>query len=301
MLRNGSAPLSGELISRELDVSRVAVWKQIKALKELGYAIESTPRGYVLNEESDHLFSWEFPDSKNNYQAYRELDSTMDKAREEAVKGCDPYTTILAETQRKGRGRGERSWISGSGGLYFTLVLKPRLPLAYHYVYTLGASAALSEAARELYGADLSTKWPNDVLWGDRKIAGFLTEMQVSGDSISWLTLGAGINVNNDPRLESGTSLEKIMGRKLDRKDLLECFVNKFRSLMEKDSPAEIRSLWEKRSAMIGSEASFEKSDGQIIRGVVRSVDQAGSLLVEKDSKLKQVLFGDLYKKNRGE
>lgn len=298
MLRNSDKPLSGERISEKLNVSRVAVWKQIKTLKDLGYHISSSSSGYTLDENTDHLYSWEFEGGKEHYQAFRELDSTMDLAREYAREGCTDFTTVVAESQKKGRGRGSHQWISPEGGLYFTWVIKAGLPLAYHYIYTFGAAAALVQSVRALTGIELSTKWPNDVYRGDKKVAGFLTEMETSGDSLKWLNLGIGINVNNEETSPIGISLKEINGSVLDRRDLLTQFEKTYRSLLRENNPEEIRKLWCRKSLTLGKKVALKTADKRLLEGTAKTIDSSGSLIIEnKNNKTQQALFGDLYVK----
>ena len=298
MLRNTSGAVSGQKIADKLMVSRVAVWKQIKSLQELGYHIEGTPSGYYLNEQMDHLFSWEFEKEKENYHIYRELNSTMEIAREKAEENCDGFTTIVAEKQSSGKGRGNRTWLSNEGGLYFTMILRPELPSAYHYVYTLGATAVLSEIINRDFNIPVSAKWPNDILYKDLKICGILNEMHISGDSIKWLNLGVGINVNNPPPLESGTSFKAISGLDYDRKNLLFTFEEQYKKLLRENLPEQIRQKWKTGNYTINRKIHLKTSSGQSFSGIAEDIDATGALLIkDKQNKIKQALFGDIYLK----
>lgn len=297
MMRDSRGPVSGEQMSTSLSISRVAVWKHIKSLQELGYSIEGTPSGYILYDTGDHLYSWEFDSPRKNYHTYRELNSTMDMARRKAEENCDNFTTVIAETQNEGRGRGNRKWESDEGGLYFTTVLRPQLPSAYHYIYTLAATTVICETVRELCSVDLQTKWPNDVLAGNnRKISGVLTEIHMTGDSISWLNLGVGINVNNNPGLEKSSSLKDLCGRPVSRRDILTLFENKYRKLLDSINPADVRSRWAGNSCTINKKIELHTGSGRILKGTAEGIDESGSLLIRDNSnKVKQALFGDLY------
>lgn len=302
MLRNADKPLSGQLLAENLDVSRVAVWKQINSLKELGYDIVSTPNGYILEKDSDHLYSWEFSEERENYHSYKVLNSTMEQAALQAEQGCPSFTTIVAETQTGGKGRGDRTWISSDGGLYFTWVIRAELPLAYHYIYTLAAAIAITQTAGELYNIELETKWPNDVFRQGKKVAGILAEMKCSGDSLTWLNLGIGINVNNDPSLKSGISLSEIAGRSLDRKEILTTLESSFKNILSEYSPEEIRNIWSRQSCTIGKTVTLKPAKGPLIEGNALNLDAAGALVVETDKGIKQqALFGDHYIKETGD
>lgn len=295
-LRNSSTPLSGARLAEILDMSRVAVWKHIQVLREMGYDIDPTPSGYILQSDGDHLYRWEFEKGKEDYKAFRELDSTMEEARREAAKGCRSFTTIVAESQSEGRGRGTRKWDSREGGLYFTWVIRPELPLPFHYIYTLAAATALSVTAEELYGIHLRTKWPNDLLWENRKAAGILAEMETRGDRIEWLNLGMGINVNNRLDSPEAVSLEEIRGSRLDRKEVLLSLEKNYRKILIEENPLSVRRHWEKRCGSIGKKMKLKSARGETFSGRFTGLDPSGSLILEKGSgKADTALFGDIY------
>ncbi|MBN2655814.1 MAG: biotin--[acetyl-CoA-carboxylase] ligase [Spirochaetales bacterium] len=299
MLRNSSEPLSGEKISGKIGISRVAVWKQIQTLIGLGYEISSSSAGYSLKESGDHLYSWEFDREKPNYEAFRELDSTMRKARELALKGCPDFTTIVAEKQSNGRGRGSKSWDSSEGGLYFTWIIRPDLPLAFHYIYTIGATAVLSRTIADLYGVETSSKWPNDLVSPAGKVAGILTEMECSGEKINWLSLGIGINVNNRQTEIDRTSLRDMLGSRIDRKSLLTRFEQDFRKTLRHEAPQSIRSMWESHSSTIGSSVRLHSEREGLLQGIAMGITSSGALRLKNGSREQTALFGDIYTKKQ--
>lgn len=300
ILRNNSETVSGQKISDKMKISRVAVWKQIKSLQELGYNIEGTPKGYILREDQNDnfLYSWEFDRDQTNYHTYRELDSTMETARGKAEKGCPGYTTVIAQLQNDGRGRGNNQWISREGGLYFTSVLRPELPSAYHYIYTLAATAVICEIFNNLYHIKAQTKWPNDVLIKGRKISGVLTELHMTGDVMTWLNLGVGINVNNSPVVAKSSSLFMESGIKQDRRELLTSFEKRFKSLLTENTPGEIRNYWKQYSATVNRKILLKTAGGRVLKGIAESIDESGSLIIRNEKNIgEQALFGDLYLK----
>ena len=125
ILRARSDVVSGEVVSTELGISRVSVWKHINKLKQYGYPIHSTPKGYQLSGDPDVLYPWEFPSRESKIHYFPEVDSTMEIAQDLARKDCPDFTVVIAGYQKKGRGRLNRIWTSDEGGLYFTLGLRP--------------------------------------------------------------------------------------------------------------------------------------------------------------------------------
>jgi BirA family biotin operon repressor/biotin-[acetyl-CoA-carboxylase] ligase len=104
-LRECGGYLSGETLSQQLGISRVSIWKHIRSLKQDGYVIEASPRGYRLVSSPDLLLPCEFPDLEQRIHYFSEIGSTMDAARELAKKGAEEGTIVVAEAQTRGRGR----------------------------------------------------------------------------------------------------------------------------------------------------------------------------------------------------
>ena len=108
LLKAENAAVSGDQLGSMLDISRVSVWKHIQKLKECGYDIQSTRKGYQLNSSLDALFPWEFPGRESRVHYFTRIDSTMDAAKQMAREGCPHFTLIIADEQTKGRGRLKR-------------------------------------------------------------------------------------------------------------------------------------------------------------------------------------------------
>ena len=121
--------------------------------------------------------------------------STNDVARERARAGGPEWTVVLADRQTGGRGRQGRSWASPPGGLYLSLVLRPRTDAVA--LLPLAAGVAVAEVATE-HGVRAELKWPNDVLVHGRKLAGILAEASSSTGGVEWVVLGIGMNVTLD-------------------------------------------------------------------------------------------------------
>ena len=207
LLRSRNTIVSGAELSTALGISRVSVWKHIHKLQELGYQIMSTTTGYRLIGSPDIPFPWEFSDRGFNILYYPELSSTMDTAKELARKNCPDFTVVIAGRQTKGRGRLKRQWLSDDGGIYFTLVLRPDIPVPLSSRVNFLASLTLARVLRELFQIDAAVKWPNDILVDGRKISGMLSELEAEIDRVLFINIGMGINVNNDPsRVEPGAS-----------------------------------------------------------------------------------------------
>jgi len=162
-------------------------------------------------------------------------DSTQTVARFLAEQGAPDRTLVWADRQTAGRGRMQRRWDSGSGGLYFSLVLRPRFPASRLAELSLAAAGAAA-AALSTQGISAVVKPPNDVIGarGKRsgKVCGILAEASGGARAVEWLVLGVGINVNNAPRGAKGAaSLKSLTGRAGDPLHILHLFLGAFFSL----------------------------------------------------------------------
>jgi BirA family transcriptional regulator, biotin operon repressor / biotin---[acetyl-CoA-carboxylase] ligase len=136
---------------------------------------------------------------------HESLVSTNDRLKGLARGGAAEWTVVAADRQTGGRGREGRAWISPAGGLYLSVLLRPRRGMAARL--PLAAGVAVAEAVEE-YGVRAELKWPNDVLLKGRKLAGILAEAASSPDEVEWVVLGIGVNLALDP----GTMPEELRG-----------------------------------------------------------------------------------------
>ncbi|MFH1154269.1 MAG: biotin--[acetyl-CoA-carboxylase] ligase [Pseudomonadota bacterium] len=293
----GDAPLSGVRISSVLGISRVAVWKHIKTLVEEGYAIESSTRGYHLEDSHDLPLPFRFQDTPASVHFFPRLTSTMDKARQMAREGAPHLTAVVAEEQTHGRGRLDRTWLSDRGGLWFTVIVRPDLPppLAFHVNFA--ASLCLADTVTSVTGLEVSVKWPNDLLAGGKKLAGLLSEMETRGDMLSFVTIGIGLNVNNNPekREPNGVSLKTLAGQPVSRPRILSEFLKKFHDLLRDMDTTAIIGQWKTRTSTLGRQVRIE-TPKELSEGMAVDVDDTGALVLEQaDGTLKRIIYGDCF------
>jgi len=289
--------ISGVQLSRLLGISRVGVWKHLKQLKEAGYGIESTPRGYRLADPENLLHPFCFPEREDRIHFFPQVTSTMDKAKELARSGAPHSSVVVADQQTKGRGRLNRIWVSSPGGLWMTLILKPDLPPPLAYKVNFAASFSMATALNQLLGTDIRVKWPNDLLAGDKKVAGLLSEMETRGDMISFVNIGMGLNVNNDPPPEEkrAVSLKMLLGKAVSRRDILMAFLDKFDLQMQDIANKDVIGPWKTITATIGKTVTIE-TQGEISHGVALDVDDTGALILGLgDGTQKKIIYGDCF------
>ena len=296
-LRSRKEIVSGEYLSSTLGISRVSVWKHIHKLQEFGYNILSTTNGYQFIDSPDILYSWEFPDREARIHYFPELPSTMDTAKDLARKNCPDFTVVIAGRQTEGRGRLNRQWLSDNGGLYFTLVLRPEIPVPISSRVNFLASLTLVRVLREMYQIEANVKWPNDILVDDRKLSGMLSELEAEADRVFFINIGMGINVNNDPvGVEPGAiSLKKLLGREISRNRLLAGFLDKFENRLKNADFENAISEWKQYTVTLQRPVRIV-TQREVSEGLAVDVDENGALIVKlADGSFKKIIYGDCF------
>ena len=294
-LRECGGYLSGETLSNQLGTSRVSIWKHIRSLKEDGYVIEASPRGYRLVFSPDLLLPYELPGLEQRIHYFPEIGSTMDVARELAKKGAGEGTIVIAEAQTRGRGRLSREWLSLGGGIYFTLVLRPGISPAYAPRINLMASVAVAATIKKLFGLKAKLKWPNDVLIDGRKVSGILAEMDAEMDVVNFVNVGIGINANTSiPQFEKKvTSLKDMLGKEISRKEFLSALLVEIERRQPLLMEADLLQEWKKLSVTLNKDVRIV-APGEVIVGRAIDIDTTGALIVEeKNGSLKKAMAGD--------
>ena len=207
-LRSGEY-VSGQRLSEELGVSRMAVSKAVAALREAGYTIEAAPRrGYRLTGAADILSAAEIRAALGDHPwadritVLPEVDSTNNYAKKLAQSGAPDGSVVVAEQQTGGRGRMGRSFSSPPGlGVYLTVLLRPGVRADALGDLTVRVAAAMCDAVERAAGVRPGIKWTNDLILGGKKLCGILTELSVEAESgmAEFVVAGIGVNVGQTP------------------------------------------------------------------------------------------------------
>ncbi|MBR2812349.1 MAG: biotin--[Solobacterium sp.] len=208
--------LSGEQLASGLNVTRAAVWKTVRALKEDGYQIVSHGgRGYEFTAENDQLSKTQIyaaaEDDHFDLEVFSEIDSTNTYARSIAHKAKDG-TYIIANRQTAGRGRHGHSFYSPADtGLYVSYILKVNRPAEQILKLTVAAAVAVCEAIRSCTSQDPKIKWVNDIFLDHHKVAGILCEatQDLESHMVDSVIIGIGINCRT---IEFPEEIENIAG-----------------------------------------------------------------------------------------
>jgi BirA family biotin operon repressor/biotin-[acetyl-CoA-carboxylase] ligase len=221
-------------------------------------------------------------------RAFAQVESTNDVLKRAAREGAPEGTVAIAQVQTAGRGRQGRAWVSPPGNLFLSILVRPRnvtvslLPLA--------AGVAVAEALARR-GAACRVKWPNDVLVGERKLAGLLAEASSGAAGVESVVLGIGANVNltaaevPEELREVVTSLREESGREHDvaevAAEVLGCWVHWYDALH--GDGRRVRQGWRERSVDWWDRPIELSTGGQRLVGIARDIDDAGALIVETE------------------
>ena len=199
--------ISGEELSNRLCISRTAVWKAIRSLRQEGYTINAvTNRGYMLMNEDGVITEAELrsflpPRYRNNrIHVYDTTDSTNLQAKRIALENAEHGSVVVAMQQTGGRGRLGRSFFSPKNGIYLSIIIRPSFDLSRSILVTSAAAVAVADAVEAVCGKSAGIKWVNDVYVDGKKICGILTEgiTDFETGQIDALIIGIGVNTSTD-------------------------------------------------------------------------------------------------------
>ena len=304
--------LSGQDLSDVLRISRVAVWKHIKKIRELGYTVESKQKlGYKLTSNSDALLPWEITAGLKTktigQKAYYfdSIDSTQNQALKMADEPENNGAIIIAAKQTGGKGRGGRKWVSPKGGIWFSIILQPNFDISITTLFPIASALALSKAIEKTFKITPELKWPNDITVKGKKLAGILVDASLESNRIENLILGIGINFDVDvkqiekalKRTPNFYGVASLSEQKKNVKpiQLIQTFLlelEKIYEMLSSKQTKKIISEWTKRSSTIGKKVELNTKEGKI-KGKAIKIDDDGALVLDNDNNDK-VIAGDI-------
>jgi BirA family biotin operon repressor/biotin-[acetyl-CoA-carboxylase] ligase len=315
LAEHGTVVISGTKLAQEIDSTRSEVWRLIEQLRSLGVEIAGhAATGYQLvkvpdlplQDVLDPLIKGTIFARKLHH--YFRIGSTNSEAMQAAASGAVEGSVFLAEEQTTGRGRGRHSWTSPpSTGIYCSVLLRPTVAPADALLLSLIAGLAVTAAVKEVTGVEADLRWPNDLMIGDKKFCGILTEMNAEVTRVRYAVVGIGINVNQwefPPDLEAiATSLRIATGREWSRVELtaslLQSLDREYRMLNNGDlsaARADVFRRFERVSSYArGKHVTVDENGGY--EGVTAGLDERGFLLVQTPSGMKTVLSGSVRPK----
>jgi BirA family biotin operon repressor/biotin-[acetyl-CoA-carboxylase] ligase len=311
-LRENADGISGAELARQLGISRAAVWARIEDLRQVGFGIEAGPHfGYRLSGEPDALFADDLlvrlgPTRVvgRDIRVFEETTSTNDVIEKLARDGVKEGAVVFAESQTGGRGRLGRKWMSPPRqGLWFSVLLRPKLRPQEVTQLTVASATALRRAIKTVTGRLPEIKWPNDLLFDGKKVVGILTEMSAEVDCVRYVILGIGVDVNQDAAefpaelRRIATSLKLVTGRKVSRAELAVEMLRELDADYARIGAGQFSQLadeWETGCATLGKNVAVQMGVRKI-RGCAEALDDDGALLVRTEhGHLERITGGDV-------
>ncbi len=280
--------LSGEKLAEALGVSRNAVWKAVRSLREEGCEIEAVPnRGYRLKDNTDRLSAAAIrallEEADIEPRVYEELDSTNDEAKRLLAAGLEGNALLVANTQTGGRGRMGRSFYSPAGtGIYMTLVLRPKASMEDAVTLTTAAAVAVVEAIESLCAKRAEIKWVNDVYLEGKKICGILTEAVVNFETAALQSVLVGIGLNmhtNDFPKEIEERASSLDAQGVSRNEMIAAITNAMLRLLKALPAREYLAVYRAHSMVIGKEVKYLEN-GESFFALATGIDESGGLIV---------------------
>lgn len=284
-----AGPASARALAEELGLALPQVEEAVGRLRRAGFEIEHTDGTYEVRSVPAYglgvAYGLEAPFA---IEYHRQIGSTNDRARELAEAG-EADVVVLADEQSGGRGRRGRAWWSPVGGVWLSVLLRPELDATRAGLLALLGATAVAEAVPA--GVMATIKWPNDVLVGDRKLAGVLVETEIAAGRIEWAAVGIGVNADVvSTELPPGaTSLREHIGT-VDRGEFVRNLLVAVDHL--RADPDRIPERWCRHAGTLGRRVRVKTPDGEVV-GEALDVDGSGALLVDTGSNVTRVTVGE--------
>lgn len=299
LLRLQKGYISAKILSKETGISTSGISKRIKILRKFGYNIESRHRmGYRLAGETNLPLPWELIKvldtlfvGKDKIIYRLTTHSTQNLAILLAEKNpSSDGIVIIAGQQKSGRGRQNRKWLSPKGGIWLSVVLRPRISTSKIMLLPFAAALAVCDAIKKTTQLDAKLRWPNDVTISGKKVAGILIDISMEGERINYAVIGIGINANVDSseissHLEKDiklTSLSDELGHKTSILGLTKVILERLEYYymeLKRCAPHTIIEEWKKNSDILHQKVAVMQNN-RTIQGIAADVKDDGSLLV---------------------
>jgi BirA family transcriptional regulator, biotin operon repressor / biotin---[acetyl-CoA-carboxylase] ligase len=306
---------SGSSLAKSLRVSRSAIWKFVGSLRELGVPIDSVPRsGYRLARAVDLLDENSIEGGlRASHVPLQGLDVllTVPSTNQFLIDAPAPppgaMQVCTTEIQSSGRGRRGRSWTAPFGsGICLSLSWQfAEIPPEFSAL-GLVVGIAVGRALVRLGIADVKLKWPNDLVWRQRKLGGILIEMRGEADGPAKVVIGIGINVRMpaDVRLELAKQnavvladlSEIVPGRVPTRNDLVIATLKELAGVLPVfalSGLSPFRAEWQRFDAIANTPIRV-LTQAETVLGEARGISSNGSLLVDVNGKLQEFVSGEV-------
>jgi BirA family biotin operon repressor/biotin-[acetyl-CoA-carboxylase] ligase len=292
--------VSGSTLAAKLGVSRVAVWQHMEKLRAAGFAFEAQrSRGYRIARRPATIYGplietlLKTRPRTFSLLVLDEVDSTNDEAARQLATGRPVPFAILARRQTRGRGRLGRAWHSASSAnLYASFAFRPQVEPQRMQTFTLWMGLNICELLTNFAGVTPGIKWPNDILFDNRKAGGMLTEARVDADQIRDLVFGLGLNVNSpsdgwpSELARRAIALSDVTGAILDINRLAAALIGRvllaYQIFTDGEHMKTFADLWHRYDLLRGKPVALLEG-GRRHHGTVSGLDDEGALLLRDE------------------
>ncbi|MEI6100621.1 MAG: biotin--[acetyl-CoA-carboxylase] ligase [Eubacteriales bacterium] len=294
--KNKGRAVSGAELARMLGVSRASVWKAVHLLREAGYPVSgATNKGYTLQQNDILSAAGVMPFLAGSWQiaVLDCVDSTNDEMRRRAQRGEPDRSVVAANEQTEGRGRRGKSFYSPADtGLYFSVLLRPKMSLQDASQITCRVAVAVARAIEKCTGALAQIKWVNDIYINGRKVCGILSEAasDLESGGVEFIVVGIGVNVSTRNFPEELKEIAASVSQDVNRNELLAEILNQLDVSMERDCMDE----YKKRSCVLGKQIEIIYQDRRE-SALALDIDGEGRLIVRNSyGNLKLICSGEI-------
>ncbi|TDM13232.1 biotin--[acetyl-CoA-carboxylase] ligase [Macrococcus lamae] len=302
--------VSGQKIAEQLNISRTAVWKTIETLKEEGFVIESIQnKGYKIIQFPDvwdnNLMRLLIGNSEyfKSIYVYKEVTSTQKMAHEKLLTNQEPFI-VISEVQNSGRGRFNRVWDSqGEKGLWMSLVFNPHISFQKIATFNLFISLAIAETMRSEFKVNAQVKWPNDIYINDKKVCGFLTEINGDSTGVHHIICGIGINLNHalmdfpEDLQRKATSISLESGHTINRYTFFEALYRRIELYYQRFMTTEFSEIKEQYTAysnIWGRTLRYTEGSKQVMGEAIEIKDDGRLIVRDADGMTHQFISADI-------
>ncbi len=301
MLAESPNGLSGERLAEAVGVSRNAIWKAVTQLRSEGYSISARQNvGYVLEEEPvcAELIRRSMRNSVP-IEVFDELDSTNTCAKVLAENGALNGTLVCARRQNGGHGRFGRPFYSPNGGVYMSVILRPRVTAERAVMLTPMAAVAVARTIEANADVDVKIKWVNDLFIDKKKFCGILSEasMDFESGTLAYAVIGVGINVPPmqfpDEIADVATSVGNVCGAKISPNKVIAGVCDRLIEMLDALENGEFMQEYRDRSNVIGKHIQVHRGEEQF-PATAMGIDDSGGLVIQTQGGIQTVRSGEI-------
>ncbi|MGI5920125.1 MAG: biotin--[acetyl-CoA-carboxylase] ligase [Syntrophomonadaceae bacterium] len=311
LYKNRDQFISDSQLAARLQISQLAVWKQIEELRKEGLEVEAVNgKGYRIKNACNLVVPTEITRHFNNalignsLKYYFQVDSTNELIKRLNQEARLPAgTVVVAGSQTGGKGRRGRNWFSPFGGLWFSVILYPTISLSQVALLSLVCAVAVCRALQSLSYWRPMIKWPNDILVNNKKIAGILLEVSNEANHVDYVIVGIGINTNINtkslplPVGADSTSWLEENNRYIENSKVLSAVLTnleKYYWQFIEQGFANILTEFKGECLHLG-EVIKVKRGLENITGVNVDIEESGNLIIDTGAGIERITTGDVF------